>query len=193
MMHLIWFWFILANLLALAGIFPFVGSLSDLLGRQYVALAGSLLVMLGMIVLSMAKIMNIFIAGMASTGIGAGISELTAPAATSDLAPTAKRGKYIAVLIFMILPFCASIIWAQLIAHYGGWRYCRLLCGVWTAIGFFMTLFFYFPAPRVKSMALTKREIISQIDLHHRFCFGGKYTALNIPCFSNDSSKHLES
>lgn len=101
---------------------------------------------------------------MAIAGVGAGISELTALAATSELAPTAKRGKYVAVLIFTILPFCPSVLWAQLIAHHGGWRYCGLLCGVWTAIGFFMTLFFYFPPPRVNSMGLTKREIISQID-----------------------------
>ena len=51
----------LANLLALAGICPFVGSLSDLLGRRYVALVGAFLVMLGMIVCSTAHTMNIFI------------------------------------------------------------------------------------------------------------------------------------
>ena len=56
-----WIWFVLANLLALAGICPFVGSLSDLLGRRYVALVGSLLVILGMIVSSTAKVMNTFI------------------------------------------------------------------------------------------------------------------------------------
>lgn len=33
-----WTWFVLANLLALAGVCPFVGSLSDILGRRYVAL-----------------------------------------------------------------------------------------------------------------------------------------------------------
>jgi MFS family permease len=56
-----WIWFVLANLLALAGICPFVGSLSDLMGRRYVALFGSFLVMLGMIVCSTAHTMNIFI------------------------------------------------------------------------------------------------------------------------------------
>lgn len=56
-----WIWFVLANLLALAGVCPFVGSLSDLLGRRYVALFGSFLVILGMIVSSTAKIMNTFI------------------------------------------------------------------------------------------------------------------------------------
>lgn len=37
-----WTWFVLANLLALAGVCPFVGSLSDILGRRYVALVRAL-------------------------------------------------------------------------------------------------------------------------------------------------------
>ena len=56
-----WVWFILANLLALAAVCPFVGALSDLLGRRYVALMGAAFVVLGMIVCSTAKTMNIFI------------------------------------------------------------------------------------------------------------------------------------
>ena len=51
----------LANLLALAGVCPFVGSLSDLMGRRYVALFGSGLVIIGVTVSSTAQIMNIFI------------------------------------------------------------------------------------------------------------------------------------
>lgn len=159
-----WIWFVLANLLALAGVCPFVGSLSDLMGRRYVCLFGSGLVMLGMIVCSTAKVMNVFIGGMAIAGVGAGISELTALAATSELAPTAKRGKYVAVLIFTILPFCPSVLWGQLIAAHAGWRWCGLLCGIWVSIGFFMTLFFYFPPPRVNSLGLSRREILGQID-----------------------------
>ncbi len=101
---------------------------------------------------------------MTIAGVGAGISELTALAATSELAPTAKRGKYVAVLIFTIIPFCPSVLWGQLIASHAGWRWCGLLCGVWVSIGFFMTLAFYFPPPRVNSLGMSRREIIAQID-----------------------------
>jgi hypothetical protein len=52
---------VLGNLLALAGVCPFVGSLSDLMGRRYVALVGSLFVMVGMIICSTAHSMNPFI------------------------------------------------------------------------------------------------------------------------------------
>ena len=101
---------------------------------------------------------------MALSGVGAGINELTALAATAELAPTRKRGTYCAVLVFTILPFAPSVLWGQLIAAHAGWRYCGLLCGVWAAIGFFATLIFYFPPPRVNSSGLSRRQIIGQID-----------------------------
>ena len=101
---------------------------------------------------------------MTLAGIGAGILELTALAVTSELAPTRKRGKYVAVLIFTIIPFCPSVLWGQLIASSAGWRYCGVLCGVWNAIGLVMTIIFYHPPPRVNSLGMTKMETVRQID-----------------------------
>ena len=108
--------------------------------------------------------MNPFIAGMALAGAGAGINELTALAATSELAPTAKRGKYVGVLVFTIVPFAPSVLYGQLIAYHSSWRWCGLICAVWNFLGFLMVLFYYFPPPRVNSMGLTRRETIAQID-----------------------------
>lgn len=101
---------------------------------------------------------------MAIAGAGAGINELTALAVTSELAPTAKRGKYVAVLVFTIIPFCPSVLWAQLIAAHTGWRNCGALCGAWAAVGLIMTLIFYHPPPRVNSMGLTRMQVFKQID-----------------------------
>ncbi|KAF3400211.1 hypothetical protein F1880_008032 [Penicillium rolfsii] len=159
-----WIWFVLGNLLALAGICPFVGSLSDLIGRRYVAILGASLICLGMIVSSTANTMNTFIAGMAIAGAGAGVNELTALAATSEMAPTRKRGVYVAVLIFTILPFCPSVLWAQLIAAHSNWRYVGAFCGAWNGFGLLITVLFYKPPPRVNSLGLSRREIISRID-----------------------------
>ncbi|GAQ03810.1 hypothetical protein ALT_1131 [Aspergillus lentulus] len=159
-----WIWFVLANLLALAGVCPFVGSLSDLIGRRYVAIIGASLICLGMIVTSTAHTMNIFIAGMAIAGAGAGVNELTALAATSEMAPTRQRGKYVAILIFTIVPFCPSVLWAQLIAAHSGWRYVGAFCGAWGGFGLLATVFFYFPPPRVNSQGLGRKEVIRRID-----------------------------
>jgi len=56
-----WIWFITGNLLASAGVCPFVGALSDLVGRRYVALIGALFIMIGQVVCATAHNMNIFI------------------------------------------------------------------------------------------------------------------------------------
>lgn len=101
---------------------------------------------------------------MALAGAGAGVSELTALAATSEMAPTRKRGVYVAVLVFTIVPFCPSVLWAQLIAYYSNWRYVGAFCGAWNGFGLLVTLFFYFPPPRVNSLGLTRKEIIGRID-----------------------------
>lgn len=159
-----WIWFVLANLLSLAAVCPFVGSLSDLMGRRYVALIGATFIVVGMIICSTAHTMNTFICGMVFAGVGAGINELTALAATSELAPTRKRGKYVAVLIFTIVPFCPSVLWGQLICAHGSWRWIGLFCALWAFIGLVCTAVFYFPPPRVNSQGLTRREILQQID-----------------------------
>ncbi len=101
---------------------------------------------------------------MTLSGAGAGIAELTSLAVTSELAPTRKRGKYVAVLVFTIIPFCPSVLWGQLIASSVGWRYCGALIGAWNAVGFFGTLFFYFPPPRPNSRGLSRKQIIAEID-----------------------------
>ncbi|PNS14855.1 hypothetical protein CAC42_2084 [Sphaceloma murrayae] len=159
-----WVWFILGNLLALAGVCPFVGSLSDILGRRYVALLGGFFLIVGMIVASTATNMNTFIGGMVISGAGAGINELTALAATSEMAPTRKRGKYVAILVFTIAPFCPSVLYGQLIAQYSSWRYVGLVCGGWAAIGVLMTAIFYHPPPRPNSAGLSKMQVLKQID-----------------------------
>ena len=159
-----WTWFVLGNLLALAAICPFVGSLSDLFGRRYVAILGAGFLVLGMIVASTAHTMNIFIGGMALSGIGAGINELTALAVTSEIAPRRKRGLYNAAIVFTILPYCPSIMWAQLVVSKTSWRYIGLWCGLWSFVGLVLTVVFYHPPPRANSAGMSRKEILGRID-----------------------------
>jgi MFS family permease len=159
-----WIWFILANLLSLAAVCPFVGSISDIVGRRWVAMIGACFLILGMIVCSTAQTMNIFICGMVFSGIGAGINELTALAVTSELAPTSQRGKYVAILVFTIIPFCPSVLWAQLIASHSSWRWIGLWCGLWAFIGLALTAVFYHPPPRVNSQGMSRKQVLAEID-----------------------------
>lgn len=156
-------WAIVGNLLALAAVTPFVGALSDLLGRRYVAMLGSVLIIVGVIISSTAKIMQVFIMGMIFAGAGAGICELTALAGAGELVPTKQRGIYIGLIVCTILPFCPAVLWAQLIAK-TSWRYNGLFCGIWSTIGLLLVVFFYFPPPRANSSGLSRREILQRID-----------------------------
>lgn len=101
---------------------------------------------------------------MAIAGAGAGVNELTALAATSEMAPTSQRGKYVAVCVFTIAPFAPAVLWAQLIASHAGWRYVSAFCGAWSGIGLLVTLFFYNPPPRVNSKGMGKMEVLKRID-----------------------------
>lgn len=103
-------------------------------------------------------------AGMAISGVGAGICELTSLAVTSELAPTRKRGAYVAVLVLTIIPFCPSALYAQLITHYSSWRYNCLFAGLWAFAGLLCTAFFYFPPPRPNAQGRTTKQILGEID-----------------------------
>jgi MFS family permease len=101
---------------------------------------------------------------MVFNGVGAGINELTALAATSEIAPTRKRGIYVSALIFTIIPFVPSVLYAQLIAYYSSWRYIGVICCVWSALGVALTAIFYFPPPRVNTKGYSRAQILQEID-----------------------------
>lgn len=56
-----WIWMVIGYLIALAAIAPFCGAMSDLVGRRWVAVGGSVVIIIGMIVCATAKNMNNFI------------------------------------------------------------------------------------------------------------------------------------
>jgi hypothetical protein len=101
---------------------------------------------------------------MALSGVGAGINELTSIAGTAEIAPTSQRGIYIAALIMTILPWCPSVLWAQLIAANSNWRNVGILIIAYTSVGLVTAFFFYNPPPRVNSAALSKKETLLRID-----------------------------
>lgn len=118
-----------------------------------------------MVVVSTARTMNVVVGGQVFAGVGAGVNELTALAAASEMAPVAKRGKYVGLLVFTIAPFCLSALYAQLIAAYASWRYVGLFAALWNFVGLVMTAAFYFPPPRTSPEGMTRREVLRQTDV----------------------------
>ena len=86
---------IVAYLIPLSALCPFVGALSDMFGRKAVGATGQVLLMIGPVVVSTSKTMTTAIGGMVLCGLGAGLNELIALAGTSELVPIKKRPAYV--------------------------------------------------------------------------------------------------
>ena len=71
-------WMLTANTLAVAAICPFVGYITDMLGRRWVCIFGIVFLLIASIVIATAHTLGTAIVAMAIGGIGAGICELTA-------------------------------------------------------------------------------------------------------------------
>lgn len=71
-------WLLTGNTLAVAAICPFVGYMTDLLGRKWVAVFGALCLVISSIVVATAHNLGVATLGTTIGGVGAGICELTA-------------------------------------------------------------------------------------------------------------------
>lgn len=70
-------WLPTANILAIAATCPYAGYLQDLFGKRYIALFGSFSICLGCALVGSAQTFGQAIVGMALSGVGAAIGELT--------------------------------------------------------------------------------------------------------------------
>lgn len=93
------------------------------------------------------------------------------------MVPVRKRAIYVGMIVFTILPFCPSVIYAQLIAQASSWRMNGILVCVWNFIGLILVAFFYKDPPRV-TPEYSRRKILSQVDY-----IGGILSTSGVLCF----------
>ena len=101
-------WLALVHSLSLAAVAPFAGSLSDVTGRRYLAIAGAVIVTVGMVVVGTAHKMPIAILGMGIAGAGSGITGVTGFAGIVELVPVHSRGRYMGTIFMVFSPLAAS-------------------------------------------------------------------------------------
>lgn len=118
-----------------------------------------------------------FSVGQVISGLGAGLNELTALAGTSEMVPKRKRGAYVGAVVFTIVPFCPSVLWAQLITQSSTWRYVGLLVGLWNFVGLVLVLGFY-KDPARNVPIRPKSEVLREIDY-----VGGFLSTAGVTCF----------
>jgi hypothetical protein len=70
-------WLPTANILAIAAACPYAGYLQDLFGKRYIALFGSLCICVGCVLVATGHTFGQMIVGMALSGVGAAVGELT--------------------------------------------------------------------------------------------------------------------
>ena len=87
------------------------------------------------------------IGGMAISGVGTGVSELTVLAGVADIVPVSKRGYYTAGLILFVAPLVPSVMYAQLIASSSSWRNIAYITGGLPVISLLLAVLFYHPPP----------------------------------------------
>lgn len=170
-------WMVIAYLIPNAALCPFVGNLSDMFGRRVVAAVGQMLLIIGPIVVATATTMNTAIGGQVISGLGAGLNELIALAGTAELVPSRKRGTYVGAVVFTILPFCPSVLWAQLILRASTWRYVGLLVALWNFIGLVLCVVCY-KDPARNVPVRPRSEILKEIDY-----IGGLLSTAGVTCF----------
>ncbi|KAK6427381.1 hypothetical protein LTR95_015990 [Oleoguttula sp. CCFEE 5521] len=159
----LYIWMLTAGILAMGAVAPFVGPLSDLLGRKKIFLFGFVCGILGSIVCAATPNAAGFIAGQVFLGLGAVICELIAIAVIAEVVPTEKRAIWAVVALSAIIPWAPGTLYANYMLD-STWRWIGLALGLWNAIGFAAVLFGYNPPARVNARGLSKREMIKRID-----------------------------
>lgn len=157
-------WLLTANTLAVAAVCPFVGYLTDLLGRRWICLAGALLLVIGSVVLAVTHSLASAVTAQAIAGIGAGICELTALAGVAEITPVRWRGVTLSIVTFSIVPFMPYLIYIQQVQEHSTWRWVFCIAAVWNFIGMIGILFCYKPPPRHNVDGMSRSAILRQID-----------------------------
>jgi MFS family permease len=143
---------------------PFVGYLQDLIGRREITLIGSIVIMVGVALVGSAKNFGQGVGGMALSGAGAAVCELTALAGISDIVPVNKRGLSLALVVASILPFTPYVMYAQLLSTRSTWRWGMWICLIYNGIVFLSLAVTYFPKSHPRMEGFTKGMVFKQVD-----------------------------
>jgi MFS family permease len=109
--------------LAFAAVAPVAGAVSDFVGRRYLALSGTVVVITGLIVVGTAHRIEIGIAGMAITGVGAGITQTISVAGIAEIVPAKHRGAYLGTVYMCFFPMAPASAYGTALPYFTDWSY----------------------------------------------------------------------
>jgi hypothetical protein len=153
-----------SNTLAIAAIAPFVGYLQDLVGKRYIALCGGLCICVGIVILGTAHSFGQGVVGMALSGAGAGIGELTGLAGLAECVPVRARGYSIAILTAFVVVFTPYIFYCQLLGTRASWRWTAWISLIYNGVTTIGLAIFYHPHNHARAQGYSKKAILAKID-----------------------------
>ncbi|KAG4441501.1 hypothetical protein IFR05_003028 [Cadophora sp. M221] len=159
-------WIPVCNTLAVASVAPFSGYLTDIFGRRNITLIGSVLIMVGIVVVGTAHHFGQAVAGMSIAGAGAGIGELTALGGVAELVPVKHRGLYLGGIVSFLIPFTPYVLYSQLLSTRTsqGWRWCFWISLIYNFVAFVGMVFTYFPEKHIVIEKESKMQTLKKID-----------------------------
>lgn len=96
----------------------------------------------------------------------------------SELVPVNRRGVYLAMVTFSILPFCPYLMYSELIGTYHTWRYSIWICMIWNSLSTIGIGIFYFPTSQTRAHGQTISHLLKKIDY-----FGGFLSIVGLVLF----------
>ncbi|KAF2110595.1 major facilitator superfamily domain-containing protein [Lophiotrema nucula] len=160
-------WLPTANILAIAAACPYAGYLQDLFGKRYIALFGSACICIGCLLMATTHSFGQALAGMAISGIGAAIGELTGLAGLAEVVPVKYRGYSLALVTAFVIPFCPYLMYVEMWSHHDtkvGWRWGPWLSLIYNGIIGIGLIFTYFPHNHTRAEGFSRRSILKRID-----------------------------
>jgi MFS family permease len=116
--------------------FTLVGRITDIFGRRYFIIGGTVLCMVGTIIASQAKSINMLIGANVLVGLGA-----CAPSSVAyvlgELVPMKHRYLLLGLMFLWMLPSVAlgpAVAWAFVLHTNAGWRWCYYLMTITNGI-----------------------------------------------------------
>ena len=116
-------WLAMVYPLAFAAVAPVARAVSDFVGRRYLALSGTVVVITGLIVVGTAHRIEIGIAGMAITGVGAGITQTISVAGIAEIVPAKHRGAYLGTVYMCFFPMAPASAYGTVLPYFTDWSY----------------------------------------------------------------------
>ncbi|SMQ47638.1 unnamed protein product [Zymoseptoria tritici ST99CH_3D7] len=124
----------------------------------------------GIVIVATAHSFAQVVGGMALSGAGAGIGELTALSGVGELVPVKKRGLFVGLVVACLIPTTPYVMYSQLFSSrtdpqaYQGWRWGQWISLIYNGVALVGIALTYFPERNSPISRRPRSEVLREID-----------------------------